>query len=194
MPRMGANIFHRPQTFSARREHLFTGRKHFSSSAKDGREHFSQAANIFSKARTFVHRPQTFSAGHEQFSKAANISLQVPRGAQTFYFFFHRPQTVGARFSRFACLQSRVCKEQKQSPKRQSKSKKVILCHPQALKMPLCKECKKLTISSSPPSSSFHTFDSPFPPCKFSPHSSFPMGGHDNAKRAQKKCNCFAKP
>jgi hypothetical protein len=80
----------------------------------------------------------------------------------------------------------------KQSPKAKVKDKRVILCHPQALKMPLCKECKKLTISSSSPSSPFHTFDSPFPPCKFPP-TSLPMGGHDNAKRAQKECNCFAK-
>jgi hypothetical protein len=40
-------------------------------------------ANIF-------HRPQTFSAGREHFSQAANISFQVPRvGANI----FRRPQT-----------------------------------------------------------------------------------------------------
>jgi hypothetical protein len=39
MPRVGANIFHGPQTFLSKREH-------FPSSAKGGREHFPQAANI----------------------------------------------------------------------------------------------------------------------------------------------------
>ncbi len=62
--------------------------------------------------------------------------------------------------------------------------------------MPLCKECKKsYSFHHHPPSSSFHTFDSPLPPCKFPPHSPFPMGGHDNTKghkRMQLFCEAVA--
>jgi hypothetical protein len=51
---LGANIFHRPQTFLFRREGwartFFIG-KYFSLGAKVGREHFSKAANISLQAQ-----------------------------------------------------------------------------------------------------------------------------------------------
>jgi hypothetical protein len=74
-----ANIFHRPQTFLSKREHFFIGRKHFSSNAKGGREHFLWAANISQQARTFFmgrkHFPSSAKGGREHFPQAANISI-----------------------------------------------------------------------------------------------------------------------
>ncbi len=57
--------------------------------------------------------------------------------------------SLSARFWRKVCkihlFQSKVCKEQAKS-KKQKQSQELVLCHPRALRMPLCKECKKLFI------------------------------------------------
>ncbi len=69
--------------------------------------------------------------------------------------FFHRPPTspLSARFWRkvFPPVSKQKYARSKQSPKSKEQSQEVALCHPRALRMPLCKECKKLFISSSPP-------------------------------------------
>ena len=105
--------------------------------------------------------------------------------------FFHRPPTFPLN-ARFWLFQSKVCKEQAES-KKQKQSQEVVLCHPRALRMPLCKECKKLFISSSSPIIIISYFQfTPLPSlAKFPPLSSFPRGGHDNAKRAQKRMQLF---
>jgi hypothetical protein len=174
---MGANIFQRPQTFLSKREH------------------FSWGANIFF---CFLSRCK---GGAQTFLQAANIYLQMPRvGANIFdkgRKHFHMGAKMAQSFQSLPIVKSKMRKEQSKVQKAKVKrQKKVILCHPQALRMPLYKECKKLFISSSSPIIIISHFRFPLPSQQNPPppHLSPPMGGHDNAKRAQKECNCFAKP
>jgi hypothetical protein len=124
VPRLGANIFHRAQTF-------FKGRKHFSASAnifhgaqtfsflffpgtKDGRKHFSKAANISQQARTFSKRRKHFSSKCQEW-------------VQTFFIgrkHFHLSARPSAKLSKFAYCKSKVCKKQSKVQKAKVKTKK----------------------------------------------------------------------
>ncbi len=172
-----SSIFHGPQTFLSKREHFVIGRKHFSSNAKGGREHFSWAANI---------------------------SQQVPRVGVNI---FRRPQTfpferkvLAQSFQGSPILKAKCARSKAKVPKSKSQGKKVILCYPRALRMPLYKECKKLFISSSSPIIPHHHHFTllipPFPPSKISPPTSlFPWVGmtmQKGTKRMQLFCKAVA--
>ncbi len=93
--------------------------------------------------------------GANIFQEAANI--------------FHLSARVWRKVFKFAYCKSKVCKEQSKVQKAKVKDKKVIMCYPQALRMPLYKECKKLFISSSSPIIIISHFRFPLPPQQNSP-------------------------
>ncbi len=107
---------------------------------------------------------------------------------------FHRQQTfpferkdLAQSFRGSPIFKAKCARSKAKSPQSKSRDKRVVLCYPRALKMPLYKECKKLIISSSSPIIIISHFR--FPPslrAKFPPHLFPPMGGHDNAKGHKK--------
>jgi hypothetical protein len=56
---------------------IFTGRKHFSSSAKSGRKHFSKVTNISQQARTFF-------IGRKHFFQVPRMGANIFQRLQTF--------------------------------------------------------------------------------------------------------------
>jgi hypothetical protein len=150
-------------------------------------------ANIF-------HGPQTFLSKREHSSWVANIFLQVPRvGANI----FRRPQTfpferkvLAQSFQGSPILKVKCARSKAKVPKSKSKGKKVILCYPRALRLPLYKECKKLLISSSSPIIIISCFlFPPSLPAKSPPTPLFPWVGmtmQKGTKRMQLFCEAVA--